>query len=203
MGKMRKKKVTISDIAAKTGYSKTTVSFAFNWPNRISREAVERIMECAQELGYRVTPDSGSDPENRYKNICLFIPDEIGIPSLPIWAKPALEVYKLSVSKGYMLSLISEKRMSDVYFAKTSAVDAFAIFSPVEVDDVFMATAKKRKIPVIGINLDVNGENEEDIERKRILNTNACINLVFNIVDGIDVDIRSLEGAYGFISMND
>ncbi|MBQ3697160.1 MAG: LacI family DNA-binding transcriptional regulator, partial [Spirochaetales bacterium] len=33
---MSTKKTTISDIASKTGFSKTTVSFAFNKPERIS-----------------------------------------------------------------------------------------------------------------------------------------------------------------------
>ncbi len=32
-----KKRVTISDIARETGYSKTAISFAFNAPPRISR----------------------------------------------------------------------------------------------------------------------------------------------------------------------
>lgn len=34
---MSEKRITIADIAKKSGYSKTAVSFAFNNPERISR----------------------------------------------------------------------------------------------------------------------------------------------------------------------
>jgi hypothetical protein len=45
-------RATIMDIASKAGVSKTTVSFAFNCPDRISRDTYERVMRVANELGY-------------------------------------------------------------------------------------------------------------------------------------------------------
>ena len=72
---MRKKSVTISDIAEKTGYSKTTVSFAFNWPNRISTEAVNKVLKCARELGYQGGSDLLQDSANRFKTVCVLIPE--------------------------------------------------------------------------------------------------------------------------------
>ena len=47
---MSEKRITIADIAKKSGYSKTAVSFAFNNPERISRDAVEKILKVAKEL---------------------------------------------------------------------------------------------------------------------------------------------------------
>ena len=44
---MKTKRITITDIAEKSGYSKTAVSFAFNCPSRISREACEKILAVA------------------------------------------------------------------------------------------------------------------------------------------------------------
>ena len=45
---MKDKRITIADIAKKSGYSKTSVSFAFNCPERISATAVEKILETAK-----------------------------------------------------------------------------------------------------------------------------------------------------------
>ncbi len=49
-------RATIMDIASKAGVSKTTVSFAFNCPDRISRDTYERVMRVANELGYMPDP---------------------------------------------------------------------------------------------------------------------------------------------------
>ena len=199
---MRKKKVTISDIAAKTGYSKTTVSFAFNWPNRISAEAVEKIMECAQELGYKGGPDLATDPSGKFKNLCLLIPETLSSPASPIWAKASLEIYRLCVERNFMLSVVSEKRISDSFFAKTCAVDAFILFCPTRLEDGFMAIIRKRKIPIIGINLNTHGATEEEASDKRIHNARTCTNLMFSLINDEEADIKAYEGAYGFISLN-
>ena len=49
-------RATINDIARQAGVSKTTVSFAFNNPSKISQETYARIMSIAQELGYVPDP---------------------------------------------------------------------------------------------------------------------------------------------------
>ncbi|HUX36880.1 MAG TPA: LacI family DNA-binding transcriptional regulator [Rectinemataceae bacterium] len=48
--------MTIKDIAARAGVSKTTVSFALNDPDRISEETRKRVLAAVAELGYE--PDS-------------------------------------------------------------------------------------------------------------------------------------------------
>lgn len=49
-------KSTINDVARLSGYSKTSVSFAFNDPSRISQSAKDRILAAAEELGYYPDP---------------------------------------------------------------------------------------------------------------------------------------------------
>ena len=191
---MRKKGITISDIAEKTGYSKTTVSFAFNWPNRISAEAVEKIMQCAKELGYHGSGDQGQE-FNRYKTICLLIPEAQPSGHGPVWARSMMSLYMLCAEKGYMLSLIDEKRMSDSYFQRSSAVDAFLLFSPTVIDDSFMESARKRHVPVIGINLDVS-------EQDMVENTKACADLVFQVIESKSVPQIGSEGVFTFFEIN-
>jgi len=45
------RRVTIKDIAAQANISKTAVSFAFNTPEKLPAETVNRILKIADELG--------------------------------------------------------------------------------------------------------------------------------------------------------
>lgn len=49
-------RVTIKDIARISGFSKTSVSFAFNEPGKISAATREKILKVAEELGYVPDP---------------------------------------------------------------------------------------------------------------------------------------------------
>lgn len=62
---------TIKDLAERAGVSKTAVSFAFNSPQRISRETYEKIMSIAQEVGY--VPDPVARDLARRKTQCIGI----------------------------------------------------------------------------------------------------------------------------------
>lgn len=62
---------TIKDLAERAGVSKTAVSFAFNSPERISKETYERIMAIAQDLGY--VPDPVARGLARRKTQCVGI----------------------------------------------------------------------------------------------------------------------------------
>lgn len=58
-------------MAERAGVSKTAVSFAFNSPERISKETYERIMAIAQDLGY--VPDPVARGLARRKTQCVGI----------------------------------------------------------------------------------------------------------------------------------
>ena len=198
---MRKKSVTISDIAEKTGYSKTTVSFAFNWPNRISAKAVERIMECANELGYQGGNDLLQDSANRYKTICVLVPEMSSDETIPLWARPMFCLYQQCANHGFMFSMIDEKRTSDLYFAKYSAVNAFLALD-YKVDQSFLEIAKKRHIPVIGIKLDVEGDSEEDSRNLRVENSLRCIEMAFNLIRNGEIGFEIPKDALLFFEPN-
>lgn len=62
---------TIKELAEQAGVSKTAVSFAFNSPERISKETYARIMAIAKELGY--VPDPVARGLARRKTQCIGI----------------------------------------------------------------------------------------------------------------------------------
>lgn len=195
---MRKKSITISDIAEKTGYSKTTVSFAFNWPNRISAAAVQKILQCAKEMGYKGSGDSYFDTDQRYKTICLLVPETTTSEGkAPIWAHPTLCLYSLCEQNGCMLSMINESHFNDSFFAKYSAVDAFMNFGfETEIDNAFLETAKKRHIPVITINTDLTGI--DDSQAKDVLDrrTVECANMIFDLIKSNEVSRQAEPDSY-------
>ena len=53
------RRVTIADVAERAGVSKTAVSFAFNNPDRLNAGTASRILDIAQQLGYRPDPSPG------------------------------------------------------------------------------------------------------------------------------------------------
>ncbi|HEY9055462.1 MAG TPA: LacI family DNA-binding transcriptional regulator, partial [Rectinemataceae bacterium] len=70
-------KATISDIAARAGVSKTTVSFALNNPKRISRDTYDRVMAIVAELGYFPNPVARTLTTKRLGALGLLLPQPI------------------------------------------------------------------------------------------------------------------------------
>jgi DNA-binding LacI/PurR family transcriptional regulator len=70
-------RATINDIAKKAGVSKTTVSFAFNSPSKISKETCARIMEIAREIGYMPDPVARTLATRQTGSIGLLLPQTV------------------------------------------------------------------------------------------------------------------------------
>jgi DNA-binding LacI/PurR family transcriptional regulator len=70
-------RATINDIARKAGVSKTTVSFAFNNPSKISKETYARIMDIARDLGYVPDPVARTLAMKQTGSIGLLLPQSI------------------------------------------------------------------------------------------------------------------------------
>lgn len=70
-------RTTIRDIAEKAGVSKTTVSFAFNDPTKISKDTYARIMAIAAESGYVPDPIARILATKRVGSIGILLPHPI------------------------------------------------------------------------------------------------------------------------------
>jgi alanine racemase len=71
------KKITIKDIAARAGVSKTSVSFALNNPSRISKKTYENIMSIVNEFGYVPDPVARTLTTKRLGALGLLLPQPI------------------------------------------------------------------------------------------------------------------------------
>ncbi len=71
---LRARRTRIADVAHEAGVSKTAVSFAFNSPERLSRDTAARIREVAEALGYRPHPVARMLTQGRTMTIGVLTP---------------------------------------------------------------------------------------------------------------------------------
>lgn len=70
-------RVTISDVATAAGVSKTSVSFAFNQPDRLGQATLDRVLGVAHDLGYAPLPAARALSMRRSGTVGLLIPQRI------------------------------------------------------------------------------------------------------------------------------
>jgi len=70
-------RVTIGDVAAAAGVSKTAVSFAFNNPERLGQTTLERVLHIAHDLGYTPHPAARALSMRRSGTIGVLIPQRL------------------------------------------------------------------------------------------------------------------------------
>lgn len=68
---------TIAEVARLAGVSKTTVSFAFNAPARISPATRAKIMRIAEEIGYVADPVARTLARRRIGSLGLLLPQSV------------------------------------------------------------------------------------------------------------------------------
>lgn len=152
------KRTTISDIASKSGYSKTAVSFAFNCPQRISESAREKILAVAKELDYMPDPMARNFSLGKHMTIGFLLPQALE-SSLdnPYTQKVIIGMGKICEENGYSITLIPPLRSSIADAVKNATVDgiiAMGIVFDSNITEVF----RRRKLPVVVIDANSNDD---------------------------------------------
>ncbi len=156
---MGKKRVTIQDIAKRTGYSKTAVSFAFNSPSRISKKAVEKILEAAKELDYIPDPTARNFSLGRHMAIGFLVPQSTAVAlANPYLVSVMRSIAAICEENGYMLTLIPPLHSSVTEAVKSATVDGIitmGLYMERSVVDIL----RRRNLSIVSI----DGTNDEDI----------------------------------------
>ncbi|WP_375055332.1 LacI family DNA-binding transcriptional regulator [Zobellella sp. DQSA1] len=116
------RKVTASDVAQRAGVSKWTVSRAFTEGASISPKALARVLQAAEELGYRPNLLARSLTTRR-TNIVGLVVDELGNPNLAMILD---EITRQLQRKGYMAMLLNITSEQS-YRAAMSLADQFQV----------------------------------------------------------------------------
>jgi len=149
MGK--NKKTTIRDIARETGYSKTSISFAFNNPSRISKEACIKIKNKAKEMNYFPDPLARSLSLHKHFSIGFLLPQNVeSTLNNPYILKVLEGICSICQKKHFTLTIIPSHKQSNIEAVKTAPVDGI-ITMGMDINEEIIKIFKLRKIPMVAI----------------------------------------------------
>ncbi len=147
-------KVTIKDIAQKAGVSITSVSFAFNNPNRLGEETVQRILEVADELGYIPNPIARSMTSGRTGTLGVLVPQPLPEMLRNPFLFDFLEgVGEICTRDGFSLMLIPPLQGSMKRAIEYAAVDGFLTLG-LEEHKSIMVFLRQRNVPFTTVDSD-------------------------------------------------
>jgi alanine racemase len=147
-------RVTIKGIAEKAGVSKTSVSFAFNNPSRLSEATVQRILEVAEELGYIPDPVARSMSTGHTGIIGILVPQ----PFTEVVRNPFLYeflegVAEVSTANGYSVMIVPPLEGSVRRAISSAAVDGFLTLG-LEAFKSTMVVLSRRAVPFVMVDSD-------------------------------------------------
>jgi len=156
---MKKKYVTIRDIAEKAGVSINTVSRALNNKPDISEETRRKILKIAQELGY-VKNATASSLRSKQTNIVGVI---IADSANPFYAEVLKGIEAASRKYGYQIMLMNTER---IYENEEKAIEVLLqrrvdglLITPVQDKSDDIRALIERKVPFV-----IVGRHFEELE---------------------------------------
>lgn len=144
-------RITIKDLAERAGMSKTTVSFAFNCPERISTETYQRIMDIAREVGYSPDPVARTLAKRRTHALAILFPQTIS----SVFQNPYItEILRgfgdVCEKEGFTTTLMSPLKGIVSHTILNAAVDGIA-FLGVTSDSDINSVCRQRDMPYVTI----------------------------------------------------
>jgi len=184
-------KVTIKDIAERARVSKTTVSFALNYPERISKETYQRIMEIVEEVGYMPNPLARSLTTKRIGALGVLLPQHIGdIFTNPHMTQVVRGIGEECEHREMSLAILPLIRGKIIEAARKSYVDGLITIG-VGPDHEVVSLLKKNHIPFVTI----DGEESFSTINVGIDNKSAAKDIMRYV---LEKDIETL--LYSFLS---
>ncbi|MDU0347230.1 LacI family DNA-binding transcriptional regulator [Actinomyces sp. MRS3W] len=152
----RRKAVTIYDIAVRAGVAPSTVSRALSRPGRVSTETSDRILQVAEELGYKHARPrrSPSSVEDTYV-IALVIADV----SNPFFSQVMIGLQESARANGYTVLLIDSRE--DASEERAAIERVLHLIDGVVLSASRMSNSAiqqfNRAVPVVSLNRQVPG----------------------------------------------
>ena len=157
------KKLTIADIAAYLGVSKTTVSRAISGKGRVSEETKRRVQAYIDRIDYKPNVIAKGLAQSKTFNIAVLLPRDCELEELPFFQNcmcgicdaaarrdyDVLTVYAAEQELDGLERIISNHKVDGVVLSRTLVEDAAAEY------------LKKRRVPVVAV-----GSSEDDALRQ-------------------------------------
>lgn len=140
---------TSSDVAQAAGVSRSAVSFAFNSPSRLSVSTRDRILACAEDLGYSPSPLGRMLQAGQTRSLGVLLPQTLSkILENPYYSRFLMAVGQVCDEAGLTLLLTPPLRNSMVKAIPYAAVDGFIVCGLQE-DRGEVAELRRRGIPFV------------------------------------------------------
>jgi glycosyltransferase involved in cell wall biosynthesis len=117
---MRQKKVTIKDVAARSGVSIATVSRFLNHTGYVEEETGKRILQAIEETNYAPSMAASSLKTHKGRIILLVVPDICN----PFYSTMASTVQTLVSAKGYAMVLYNTNETNKIMALASEPVEA-------------------------------------------------------------------------------
>lgn len=141
----------MKDVAQAAGVSTSAVSFAFNNPDRLSAETVERIHQVATQLGYVRDPTARMLRTGTTSNLGLLLPQPIDeIFANAYYAELIAGIGQTCTREGLFLLLIPPLKGSLAKSVPVSAVDGFLVVG-IEEDRGEIQAIQRQRMPFVVI----------------------------------------------------
>lgn len=133
MGKVDKR-ITILDVASKSGVSKSTVSRVLRGDDDVSEAVRVKVTHAAEQLGYQPSVFAGVLRSRRSYAICLVIPDIAN----PFFPEIARSVQRVAEEHGYSVLMtnsdwLEERERKNLELVRRYHLDG-VIINPVHID---------------------------------------------------------------------
>jgi DNA-binding LacI/PurR family transcriptional regulator len=203
----RPKRVTIKDIAQMAGVSKTTVSFAFNAPERISKDMYKKIMEIADKHGYIPNPVARTMTTNKIGTIGILLPQSIEI----VLKNPYITEFMQGVgafvtTRGFSITIVSPISGSLTNAVKIAVVDGFITVGLEEYMEAF-EILHDRQVPFVTVDVPTSDDVPSVVSDDR----NGCRMLMEKVLEfghrdiaiiGVKPPVQYREDEHSLISEN-
>lgn len=142
---------TIKDLANRAGVSKTAVSFAFNSPERISKETYQKIMDIAKELGYVPDPVARGLARRKTQCIGILLPQSIAyVFQNPYITELLRGVGEACEKENYSILVLSPLEGIFTHAVYNAVVDGVLILGAAGDSDVH-TVCRQRGLPYVTI----------------------------------------------------
>lgn len=147
------KNLTIADIAAELGVSKTTVSRAISGKGRIGAETRQKVLDYIEEHNYHPNVIAKGLANSKTYNIGLVIPGDFNIVELPFFQNCMLGISKIASSMDYdvLISIVTAKDISQLKRVVINQKTDGIILTRTHVDDIPAQYLKEMGIPFVTI----------------------------------------------------
>lgn len=147
------KKLTISDVAAALGVSKTTVSRSISGKGRIGEETKERVLKYINEHNFKPNVMAKGLAQSKTYNICVAYPTDCEITELPFFQKCLIGIVQRAAKEQYdiLIAMVSNTDISQLKrIIQNHKVDGVILMRTL-MDDNCIKYLKQSDVPFVTV----------------------------------------------------